>query len=134
MYLAMFSCVPPGAELLGIALATVLAVLAIPVVALFWWRLPPRRPFVPAAIYLVVTLFCTWGWPIHHPISDRFLDVGFGLLTPWSVLYLIASISFKADIVWGHAVVGALMNAALIYGAAALARWRKLRVSGGAAG
>jgi len=129
MHLAMFSDVPPGAELAGIALATALAVLTVVVVALFWWWLPPRRPFVPAAVYLVVTLVCTWGWP-NTPINDKFADVGFGLLTPWSVLYIIAAVSLRAEIGWGHAVAGALLNAALIYGAASLARWRKLRAAG----
>ena len=133
MHLSMYSGVVPGRELLGIALATALALLAIPVVALWWWWHPPRRPVVPAAVYLAVTLVCTWRWP-NDPINETFADVGFGLLTPWSILFLYAAATIKADITWANAVAGALMNAALIYGTAALARWRKLRVSGRAAG
>lgn len=106
-------------------LVTALVMLSVPVVALWWWRRPPLRPAVPAAVYLAAALVCSWGWP-NAPINDTFFHAGYGLLMPWSLLYFLAAAFLKADVGWGHAVAAALVNAALIYGASSLfARRRK---------
>ena len=123
MYPAMYSGTVPGAELVGMVLATALAMLSVPIVALWWWKHPPRNPAVPAAAYLIVALACAWGWPNDTVVAP--LEVGFGLLMPWSLLYFLATGLLEAEIGQAHAVVAALLNAALIYGAAALFRGRR---------
>ena len=106
-----------GEQLLFLGAVTVLV---IPAVALWWWRFPPRSPVTPAAIYLSIcfTVFVIWLNGSSHgliPLS------GFALALPWSTLYFISSILPEGEVPAWIMLPGIFVNAALIYGAAALA-------------
>lgn len=121
MLLALFH----GEYLVGWILYGGIALLAIPVVALWWWRLPPRSLMLVAILYLALAVSFFILWMIDSS-SVALSSLGFAWALPWSAVYLFAIFTLQVEIPVWVILPGFLVNASLIYFAAEFAKKRKL--------
>ncbi len=114
-----------GEYLVAWMLYGAIALLPVPVVALWWWWLPPRSPMPVAIIYLMLAVAFFILWMIDSS-SVALSSLGFAWALPWSAVYVFAILSLEIEIPVWVILPGFLVNASLIYFAAEYARKRKL--------